>query len=115
MAATENESSTSSKGLIQKLHWPAPTLRHLWYAIPLFFAAARGFLAPLSLLDFYWHLKLGQVIFETRSIPRTDIFSFTASGKAFVNQSWLADVLFYWIYNVGGFALVVFGNGVLLF
>ncbi len=115
MEATMSKSSVPSNGLIQKLHWPAPTLRHLWFAIPLFFAAVRGFLAPLGLLDFYWHLKLGQVIFETRSIPRTDIFSFTAAGEAFVDQSWLADVLFYWIYKVGGFALVGFCNGVLLF
>jgi hypothetical protein len=115
MKAAKTESVSSHKGLMQKLYFPAPTLRQLWYAIPLFFAVARGFLAPLNLLDFYWHLKLGQVIYDTHSIPRTDIFSFTAAGKAFIDQSWLADVLFYWIYKVGGFALVVFINGVLLF
>ncbi|MBN1570800.1 MAG: hypothetical protein JXA73_23370 [Acidobacteria bacterium] len=92
----------------------APTLKQLWWSFPLFFAAVRGFLAPLGLLDFYWHLRIGQVIVETLSIPRTDIFSFTAAGKEFIDQSWLADVLFYIIYKAGGFALVVFGNGILL-
>jgi hypothetical protein len=115
MEATVSESNAPSKTLSQKLHFPAPTLRHIWFSIPLFFAAVRGFLAPFGLLDFYWHLKLGQVIVETHSIPQTDIFSFTAAGKAFVDQSWLADVLFYWIYKVGGLALVGFFNGILLF
>lgn len=115
MAATAPDSSKPSETPVQKRHYPAPTLRHLWFTIPLFFAIARGFLSQLYLFDFYWHLKLGQVIFDSHSIPRVDIFSFTAVGKIFLAQSWLADVLFYLIYRLGGFSLVVFSNGILLF
>lgn len=115
MLIANNAYNPKLKGFIKNFHFPTPTLNQLWGAFPLFFAVIRGFLAPIILMDFYWHLRLGQVIVETLSIPRTDIFSYTVAGKEFVAQSWLADVLFYLIYKVGGFALIVFSNGILLF
>jgi hypothetical protein len=73
-----------------------------------------GFRYYLRLLDFWWHLRLGQVIVETFSIPSTDIFSFTASGKPFLVQNWLTEVLYYLTYLGGGFELIIFMNTVVL-
>jgi hypothetical protein len=42
------------------------------FALSFFFAAR-----PLSDGDFWWHLKTGEYILNTRSIPKTDFFSFT--------------------------------------
>ena len=30
--------------------------------------------------DMWWHLKTGEIIWNTQSIPRVDLFSFTAYG-----------------------------------
>ncbi len=64
-----------------------------------FFFAAR----PLSDGDFWWHLKTGEYILNTRSIPKTDFFSFTNYGKAWVAHEWLSEAIFYAIYSRFGF------------
>jgi hypothetical protein len=57
--------------------------------------------------DFWWHLRTGQLIFETRAIPHVDIFSFTAQGKEWVTHEWLAEVLIYAIYKLSGWGGLV--------
>jgi len=69
-----------------------------------FFFASR----PLSDPDFWWHLKTGQLIFDSHSIPRVDPFSFTNHGKAWVAHEWLSEVFFYAVYSKFGFAALIF-------
>src|SRR5262245_40301687 len=83
------------------------TIDHLWLGLPVFALLYKLFSVPLSVLDFWWHLKIGQIIATTGSIPRIDLFSFTAAGKPFVVQNWLAEVIFYATYAFGGFPLIV--------
>ena len=90
------------------------TLEQLWTSLPFFLIVVKGFLFPLPLLDFWWHLKLGEIIVSTRSIPRVDLFSFTAAGKLFIVQNWLAEIVFYLVYRLGGFPMLVFLNAVLM-
>ncbi len=89
-------------------------LTTLWLGLPVFLLACKAFIFPLPLLDFWWHLKMGQIIVETASIPRIDLFSFTASGKLFIVQNWLAECVYYLAYRLGGFSLLIFLNAVLL-
>src|SRR5438093_10433766 len=89
------------------------TMEHLWLGVPVFALLWKSFIYPLPVLDFWWHLKVGEVIATTRSIPRIDLFSFTASGKLFVLQNWLGELLFYAMYLAGGFPLLVFFNAAL--
>src|ERR1041385_1917507 len=83
------------------------TREHLWLGLPVFVLLWKNFLFPIPVLDFWWHLKVGEVIAATRSIPRIDQFSFTASGHPFVVQNWLAEVIYYGAYKIGGFPLIV--------
>ena len=32
-------------------------------------------------IDFWWHLRTGQLIAESGQVPRADPFSFTAAGR----------------------------------
>ncbi len=57
--------------------------------------------------DFWWHLRTGQFIVETRSIPVSDIYSFTNAGKPWVTHEWLSQVLIYAIYARGGFGALI--------
>jgi hypothetical protein len=59
--------------------------------------------------DFWWHLRAGQYIFETRSIPHTDIFSFTFTGREWVTHEWLSEVLIYAIFKWAGWGGLVIG------
>jgi len=96
--------------------WWAPkvTIEHLWLAVPIALTAGFGFLLKLRLVDFWWHLKAGEIILTTRTIPKTDLFSFTAAGQPFILQNWLVEVLYYATYRAGGLSLVVAFNALLL-
>ncbi len=68
--------------------------------------------------DTWWHLRSGQYIVETGSIPRTDPFSFTRAGAPWIDQSWLAQVLLYEVSRragVPGLALLVAALATLAF
>src|ERR1051326_8011932 len=68
-----------------------------------FFFAAR----PLTDADFWWHLKTGEYIVNTHSVPTTDLFSFTNYGKPWVAHEWLSEVIFYLIYSRFGFNVLI--------
>lgn len=88
-------------------------MRHLWLGIPVFALLWKSLAFPIRVTDFWWHLKMGEVIATTGSIPRVDLFSFTAAGKPFIAQNWLAELLYYATYKAGGLPLLVFMNALL--
>ena len=47
----------------------ALTIEDLWLGVPVFVLLWKTFLFPLPVLDFWWHLEMGKVIAETKSIP----------------------------------------------
>src|SRR6266571_4106380 len=86
------------------------TREHLWLGLPVFVLLWKNFLFSIPVLDFWWHLKAGEVIAATRSIPRIDQFSCTAAGKQFIVQNWLADLSYYGMYRLRGLSLIAFVN-----
>ena len=82
------------------------SLRQL-FVIILFLALFSMALRPIADPDFWWHLRTGQVIFETRAIPHADPFSFTNQGKTWVAHEWLSEILLYGIYRIGGYGLLI--------
>lgn len=54
--------------------------------------------------DLWFHLKLGQVVWNTHSIPSTDIFSFTTHGHSWTAHEWLAELAIYAAYRLGGYS-----------
>ncbi|MBC7262373.1 MAG: hypothetical protein H5T63_10200 [Chloroflexi bacterium] len=93
---------------------PRLRLEHLWIALPAVAVAWMGLMHPLRMLDFWWHLKAGEVIVTTGQIPRVDLFSFTQTGEPFILQNWLGEVLYYLIYRAGGLPLLITFNTALL-
>ncbi len=64
-------------------------------------------LVPLMPNDFWWHLKIGEVIYTTHTIPRTAMFSWSLpADRPFFYGAWLAEYLFYIVYRWGGVALL---------
>ncbi|NJO84710.1 MAG: hypothetical protein HC828_19380, partial [Blastochloris sp.] len=63
--------------------------------------------------DFWWHLKAGELI-ATSGLPTTNIFAWSLPADTpYVYQSWLAEWLFYVLYQLGGLPLVIFARNVL--
>jgi hypothetical protein len=58
--------------------------------------------------DMYWHLRTGQYILQTRTIPATDPFSSTMLGQPWIDVYWVAQVMLYLTYVIGGTAALAF-------
>ncbi len=54
--------------------------------------------------DMWWHLKTGEVIWTTHTIPTTDLFSYTTNHHAWIPHEWLSQVLIYGAYRLGGYS-----------
>ncbi|MFN0072949.1 MAG: hypothetical protein ACKVVP_15805 [Chloroflexota bacterium] len=84
----------------------SPRLCHvtLWLLVPMFLlAATRYFFAPTD-LDYWWHLKTGQLMLETSSLPRADVFSYTSLGQPWVPHEWLTQLIYALTVRHFGFA-----------
>ena len=66
-------------------------------------------LNQISDFDTGYHLKTGEYIVQHLTIPRYDIFSYSAQGARWIAHYWLSDVLFYLVNLISGFkGLIVF-------
>jgi hypothetical protein len=52
--------------------------------------------------DMWWHLRTGQIIWTTHTIPRIDLFSWTTHHHAWIPHEWLSQVMIYGAYRFGG-------------
>jgi hypothetical protein len=64
--------------------------------------------------DTWWHLLSGRYIIENQTIPRTDPFSYTRLGEPWIDHGWLAQILLYGTYALGGWAGLSLGVAVLV-
>ena len=91
-----------------------PSLDHVWLAAGLAVVLIRALAWPIVPSDFWWQLAYGRWIVEQGSIPLVDHFSYTRAGQAYFDQPWLAQILMYWIYRIGGATLSLVGLAALL-
>jgi hypothetical protein len=98
-------STRSGRGDIDTLGSSRPLLV-IVFMLLIFTGAAQ----PITDPDFWWHLKTGQYIIETRTIPHTDIFSTLRFGSEWVAHEWLSEVFIYSVFRPLGFGglIVVF-------
>ena len=66
------------------------------------FAMAAFVMAMLYDPDYFWHLRAGQLIVDTRALPSHDPFSFTRPDAPWVLNAWLFDVVLYYVHSIGG-------------
>jgi hypothetical protein len=58
------------------------------------FALGSGWSSLLADGDTGWHIRTGEYIMDTRSVPSHDLFSFSKPNAAWFAWEWLADVIF---------------------
>ncbi len=64
-----------------------------------FIMAAR---TPLD-TDFWWHIRAGELTWQSGRPLVTDLFTFTRGGHPWINHSWLGEVIYYLFFKAGGF------------
>lgn len=75
----------------------------LWLVAPmLLLVGARYVFAPTD-VDYWWHVRTGQLIAETGALPRVDVFSFPSAGQPWVTHEWLTQLVFFLVEEHLGF------------
>ncbi|MBN1919765.1 MAG: hypothetical protein JW892_00850 [Anaerolineae bacterium] len=71
---------------------------------------------PIRPHDFWWHMAAGREILESGSIPQVDTFSHTMAGTPYPSYQafWLMEVAMFMIHRLGGPALTVFIQGLVI-
>ncbi|MBW2317013.1 MAG: hypothetical protein JRH10_22875, partial [Deltaproteobacteria bacterium] len=57
--------------------------------------------------DYWWHLRTGQLILETRAVPLVDPYSYTAPGSPWIDVHWLFQIGLYAVHWLGGHTGVI--------
>ena len=80
------------------------------FSFPVMLAGLLIVLAVLSVRsrfvdpDMWWHLKTGEIIWTTHTIPLSDVFSYTTNHHSLIPQEWLSQVSIYGAYKLGGYS-----------
>jgi len=92
------------------------SLAHLWPLTVLLGILIFINTHPIRPHDFWWHMAVGREIVQTGQIPAVDTFSHTMAGTPYPSYQmfWLPEVALYLGYNVGGPALIVFAQALLI-
>lgn len=62
------------------------------------------------------HLKLGEIIWQTKTIPSVNLFSYTNTTFPFINHHWLAEVIYFCLKSIFGlFSLQILKIVLILF
>ncbi len=77
----------------------------LWAA--LFALAAALNLHDIGSLDYWWHLRAGQLISETGAVPSHDPLTYTVPGARWIDIHWLFQLGLHALHASGGHAAVV--------
>jgi tetratricopeptide (TPR) repeat protein len=57
---------------------------------------------PLKDADIYWHLRTGDLIRQTGTVPHADIFTFTRENTPWIDLHWIFQVAISWLHEKGG-------------
>jgi hypothetical protein len=106
---------SSSNTTAAWFQWVSPSISDLLFLV-IFFALTCGVLAPRLLWDasIGWHIRNGQLMWQTHSITRTDPFSSTMNGQAWYAWEWLYDAIIAVIHSIMGLNGVVFFSALVI-
>src|SRR5262245_18025697 len=64
--------------------------------------------------DFWHHLARGKAMAESGGLVDHDLFTYTVAGQHFQDSNWLTQLLYWWMFQFGGLALVQTVNSLIL-
>jgi hypothetical protein len=81
-------------------------LTDLWVLLAIALPGLAALAAPMSTIDLAYQVRAGQLMIDSDSILRVDLFTFSAAGQPWTNQQWLAQILLGALFRVGGWPLL---------
>jgi hypothetical protein len=91
-----------------------PGFIRTWFSFPVFLAFSLIALTALTVQgrfgdpDLWWHLRTGQIVWSTHSVPTTELFSHTADGHLWIPHEWLSQLSLYAAYRLAGYSGLMF-------
>jgi hypothetical protein len=86
-------------------HMPRLTYRQTLGGLLILIVILAAGLSPMQ-SDTWWQLRAGKDMWASGRVILSDIYSHTAAGTFWPNHEWLAEVLYYGAYRIGGLPLV---------
>ena len=86
----------------------------LWLSLAILPLVTLSFLFSIHAQDYWWYLRIGHDTLLQGGVPTVDTISWTQAGHPVVYQPWLAAVLFWLSYHLGGAPLTYLLRGILL-
>ncbi|MES2220530.1 MAG: hypothetical protein V4587_06135 [Acidobacteriota bacterium] len=90
IAPEEKSTLRQSPSLLGKL-FGFPVFLTVLFALAVFLAVPKKVADP----DIGWHLRNAQIQLQTHTFLHQDLYSFTTSGKPWMDHEWLAEIPFY--------------------
>jgi hypothetical protein len=93
-----------------------PRIPELLFAAVLIwmFATGQGWTVLLADGDTGWHIRNGEQIIDTRTVPYSDAFAFGSAGRPWFSWEWLSDVMFAALFRGGGLKAVSVFCGIVI-
>ncbi len=58
--------------------------------------------------DLFWHIRAGNDILETQKIVLNDSWNYLFEGQPWVNQQWLIQIVYAFLFKIGGLTLLFY-------
>jgi len=94
---------------------PSRSYDFLWLSIALLPLVGISFLLAIQPQDYWWLARLGQEIVERGAFLSVDTMSLSRLGEPTVFQPWLAGVLLWLAYQMGGVTSTLLLRGLIIF
>ena len=93
---------------------PIPSIADMFFCVILLFLSFSGNSGLLGDGDTGYHIRAGQYIINTLSVPKTDIFSFHTPPLPWTAHEWLSEVIMAAVHDIAGLSGVVAFFAILL-
>jgi hypothetical protein len=89
------------------------TIDHLWIITMLWLIWLFLSLAPLPPNDLWWHMAAGRAMVQEGGLIYTNRWAYTLPSDApYIYQSWLSEIVLYWLWSVGDVPLLALARTV---
>src|SRR5437773_5974293 len=79
-----------------------------WAALVVLIPMVVALLSRMGTTDLTYHIRAGNGILATHSLPRVDTYTFSVAGTPWLDQQWGAQVILAFAHRYGGFATLAF-------
>jgi hypothetical protein len=82
-------------------------MSHVWFVIALAVPMIDALLTKMASPDLAYQIRSGEIMLRTHSLLDTDVFTYTMTGKPWLNQQWAAQLFLGATYRLGGWNATV--------